>query len=996
MPPDSSLNWVPRLKRAPPKVQLHFSGSSFSWEDSYSPVLKATSSSHDLPERIPELSENRKDFRSPETEVAMPTAFQSPKARTSPMPKSGLKSGSPLKSSPLKRKGANPESANEIVIVEDDDTPPPPKKSSGRVTRSATGLVDTDKLCEFPHPVTSSSVSVSFQDYKSLEHDTFVNDIIIDFYLTYLFYTILNEEDRPTVHLFSTMFYKRLTSTPQKNSVLAVRERDSNLSSAAKRHMRVKGWTKTVDLFSKNLLVIPICEHSHWYLIVVVRPGLITIPLDNPEERVTKGEPFIIVLDSMGGTKNAAVSNIRQYLAQEWRTRKVELADGEELPEYQELPTFSSKEMRVLRPSKPEQNNYSDCGLFLLYYVEKIFSSSAQFYWPATLPDLSNWFSDEEVNRKRGDIAELIRQLTSAQWGKEKEINWPEINFAPKSSKRQSSRSTMEEDESEDYQWPGEGHVLGGSSEGLAASGFYGERSIPVSSSSSSRARKTVVDVGLQQLQSAKAQERDLNRENRKVRRNKGGYSSQQLVKETDESRSDLLDRLDKCKANVDSQWEIFKATSAPKDGIFKRFKIPKIVSDKDDPNVNKSHRARVVAVSEDDKRETTVDIQVTPTTKTKPNSILNSLEIKARADLHKIEEGEACETTEVDSSNKPSTPRKRINKALEAFKSTKAAQVDVKTTNSKTGEGGNPRVLNSGAIMIENVKNILQKMAEDNEDKDSSISDDLKILELNGSESDNDSKADSGSVVLVESRPQSPSPSDSPEILQTPSSVTLDVTIGSDVGTVADHDEDNFLTGFLEKVNESSNQRPGTINSSSKKSNNVGPSTSEPTELISEEPVHFLEKVASKLENVSSRMNRVRTNFAPSTSEPVKHLLELVPDEVVQEGRDNEKKVLGKVQQISDAESASSGLAINQNKQRRNKSDLIWADPEETTMEDMLGHDYKESKGCPVAHTIDYKMAPPTKFTKKYKVQSNKSSPNLKPSNTSSRKEKYGRRDHM
>ena len=73
----------------------------------------------------------------------------------------------------------------------------------------------------------------------------------------------------------------------------------------------------------------------------------------------------MIVLDSMGGNKTEAVSNIRHYLAAEWKAKMC--ADEEEFE-------FSSKEMRTVRPSKPEQENYTDCGIYLLHYIEKMFS----------------------------------------------------------------------------------------------------------------------------------------------------------------------------------------------------------------------------------------------------------------------------------------------------------------------------------------------------------------------------------------------------------------------------------------------------------------------------------------------------------------------------------------------------------------------------------------------------------------------------------------------
>ena len=48
---------------------------------------------------------------------------------------------------------------------------------------------------------------------------------------------------------------------------------------------------------------------------------------------------------------------------------------------------FSSKSMRVVRPVKPEQTNYSDCGIYLLHYVEKIFNRSDFYTISLTLFD---------------------------------------------------------------------------------------------------------------------------------------------------------------------------------------------------------------------------------------------------------------------------------------------------------------------------------------------------------------------------------------------------------------------------------------------------------------------------------------------------------------------------------------------------------------------------------------------------------------------------------
>ena len=129
-------------------------------------------------------------------------------------------------------------------------------------------LQDTDRLCEFPED-SSSKVVVTLQDYRTLQYGTFLNDIIIDFYLTYLYETYLTEEFKGTIHIFSSMFYRRL-----RNPRL---EEDEDLDRVRQRHRGVAGWTKAVDLLEKDMIIFPICEHSHWYLVIAIKPRLVTV-----------------------------------------------------------------------------------------------------------------------------------------------------------------------------------------------------------------------------------------------------------------------------------------------------------------------------------------------------------------------------------------------------------------------------------------------------------------------------------------------------------------------------------------------------------------------------------------------------------------------------------------------------------------------------------------------------------------------------------------------
>ena len=72
-------------------------------------------------------------------------------------------------------------------------------------------------LCQFPMPGQIEgvgAVTVSLEDYKTLAAGTFLNDVIIDFYLKHLQYSKFSEKDKNRAHIFTTFWFSRLTSKP--------------------------------------------------------------------------------------------------------------------------------------------------------------------------------------------------------------------------------------------------------------------------------------------------------------------------------------------------------------------------------------------------------------------------------------------------------------------------------------------------------------------------------------------------------------------------------------------------------------------------------------------------------------------------------------------------------------------------------------------------------------------------------------------------------------
>ena len=42
---------------------------------------------------------------------------------------------------------------------------------------------------------------------------------------------------------------------------------------AQMRYDRVKRWTKNVNIFEKDFVIVPINQHSHWFVAVICFPG---------------------------------------------------------------------------------------------------------------------------------------------------------------------------------------------------------------------------------------------------------------------------------------------------------------------------------------------------------------------------------------------------------------------------------------------------------------------------------------------------------------------------------------------------------------------------------------------------------------------------------------------------------------------------------------------------------------------------------------------------
>jgi len=381
------------------------------------------------------------------------------------------------------------------------------------------------KFCQYP-PDGAGNVSVTNEDYNCLEAEQFLNDVIIDFYLKYLqfgqFKSLKEVMDR--THIFTTYFYKRLTTRPNSNNKGKAHPVEDNpdLSAAEKRYERVKKWTKKVNLFEKDFIVVPINEHAHWFVCVICFPGqtgclrmddltpcetppgqqarnrnkskkknsnkkpltigsTTIIPLkgrgqdednirytldddlsdrdeaeasdddmdeeleeDSSSKRIEDGpskvairQPCILTFDSLtGGSKARTHQTLREYLTCEWKSKMV--------PTGSESRVFTKDNMVGGSPKVQQQPNFSDCGIYLLQYVESFFKDPiADYSLPIT--SIKEWFEKDEVEGKRNRIAKLIRDLAKEQ-NPGKQFSYPDLNFF-----NDDHADDSDDDDDEDY-----------------------------------------------------------------------------------------------------------------------------------------------------------------------------------------------------------------------------------------------------------------------------------------------------------------------------------------------------------------------------------------------------------------------------------------------------------------------------------------------------------------------------------------------------------------
>uniref|UniRef100_A0A1A8PMF7 SUMO1/sentrin specific peptidase 1 n=1 Tax=Nothobranchius rachovii TaxID=451742 RepID=A0A1A8PMF7_9TELE len=175
-----------------------------------------------------------------------------------------------------------------------------------------------------PHEILSEGFGLSLtrKDLQTLSSLNWLNDEVINFYMN-LLVERSKEPDLPSTNTFNTFFYPKLRSSG---------------------YSAVRRWTKKMDIFSKDILLVPVHLGVHWCLCVV-----------------DFRKKSIMYFDSMGGSNDEACQILFDYLQQESKDKKGKEMDTSGW-------TLHSKK----RSEIPQQMNGSDCGMFTCKYADYI------------------------------------------------------------------------------------------------------------------------------------------------------------------------------------------------------------------------------------------------------------------------------------------------------------------------------------------------------------------------------------------------------------------------------------------------------------------------------------------------------------------------------------------------------------------------------------------------------------------------------------------------
>ncbi|XP_024023957.1 ubiquitin-like-specific protease 1D isoform X1 [Morus notabilis] len=242
----------------------------------------------------------------------------------------------------------------------------------------------------YPSRDDPESVEISYVDFDCLAPEAYLTSTIMNFYMRYL-----QQHASPTnrvmrdCHFFNTYFYNKLQG--------AVSDKGSGNNGF---FVKFRRWWKGVNIFQKEYILIPINESLHWSLVIIC----------NPEKEERSG-PIVLHLDSLGlHCSRTVFQNIKSFLKEEWKYLAREVSPSD-LPFAENIWNHLPRRITEKPIAVPQQKNEYDCGLFVLFFMERFIEDAPERLKKKNLEMFGKrWFKPEEASGLRGKIHKLLME----------------------------------------------------------------------------------------------------------------------------------------------------------------------------------------------------------------------------------------------------------------------------------------------------------------------------------------------------------------------------------------------------------------------------------------------------------------------------------------------------------------------------------------------------------------------------------------------------------
>lgn len=234
---------------------------------------------------------------------------------------------------------------------------------------------------------TRGHITFTTHDQRQLRKPRFFNDTIISFFMQYYLDNV-RSKTKNRIHLFSSFFYPKIKS-------VCFKEDDGESYRCLSR------WLRGVKIFSKDFLIMPVCEDDHWALVIICYPAETSKDCRNIPDHDLR-QPAVLVLNSYYGYHIPKLKRtLRKFLEFQWHAERNSVRNFR-------IESGMTHKIRLINPDLPQQKNEYDCGIFIINYfrcfLKNIREAYLRFY---RRKDMSGWFLAHEdvcLTRQKMDI----------------------------------------------------------------------------------------------------------------------------------------------------------------------------------------------------------------------------------------------------------------------------------------------------------------------------------------------------------------------------------------------------------------------------------------------------------------------------------------------------------------------------------------------------------------------------------------------------------------